>query len=261
VALTGTGTLRAMTDSPAEPQVFERINTTRTFETAIDHIVEGIERSRLRSGDRLPQERALASELGISIPTLRQGLRVLERAGLLDIRRGRDGGIFLAADLIPDELIRQSVAVEEDKVAEILLARRVVESGVTNLAARNASLADFVEVERTIDLFEAHAGNRPMVMRADAAFHRAVIRAAHNAPLERLMRQISRDIAPIRDTYRGGAEVDAGTVDVHRRQLAAMRSGDERALGPILDEHFRMLEEAFAESVGRPYDELFRARR
>jgi GntR family transcriptional repressor for pyruvate dehydrogenase complex len=250
-----------MPDSPpALPQIFERIDTTRTFETAIDNIVEGIERARLRSGDRLPQEGALAGELGISVPTLRQGLRVLERAGLLDIRRGREGGIFLAADLIPDELIRQSVAVEEDKVVETLLARRVVESGVTFLAARNASDADLAEAERAIDLLEAHAGNRPMVMRADAAFHRAVGRAAHNEPLERVMRQISRDIAPIRDTYRGGADVDAVTVDVHRRQLAAMRAGDEQRLGAVLDEHFRMLEQAFAESVGRPYEELFRAR-
>jgi GntR family transcriptional repressor for pyruvate dehydrogenase complex len=250
-----------MPETPAaQSQRFERINSTRTFETAIDHIVEGIERARLRSGDRLPQESSLAGELGISVPTLRQALRVLERAGLLAIRRGRDGGIFLAVDLIPDELIRQSVAVEEDKVADILLARRVVESGVTFLAARNASEADLGEIERTVDLLQAHVGNRPLVMRADAAFHRAVARAAHNPPLERTMRHIGRDLAPIRDTYRGGEEVDAETVDVHRRQLAAMRAGDDAQLGTVLDEHFQMLEEAFAESVGRPYDELFGVR-
>ena len=64
----------------------EPVRTSRTFEAAIENLLEGIERSRLRLDDRLPTEEQLAGQLGISKPTLRQALRVLERSGLLRVR-------------------------------------------------------------------------------------------------------------------------------------------------------------------------------
>ncbi len=244
-----------------EPAVgfVEPVLTERTFEQAIEHIVEGIERSRLRVGDRLPNESELADQLRISKPTLRQALRVLERSGLIDVRRGAGGGVFLAAELIPMDLINSYVASEEHQVVEILTGRRVLEGGVTRLAAVAATEEDLEEIGRTIDLLERHRGNRPLVMRADAAFHRAVSRACHNRQLQSAMRSLGHDLAPVRDAYRGGSEDDDLTLDVHRRQLNAMRLRDMPQLDAVLDEHFRMLEDAFAEAVGSDWEGLFGA--
>jgi DNA-binding GntR family transcriptional regulator len=58
---------------------------------------------------------------------------------------------------------------------------------------------------------------------------------------------VAKSLAPIRDAYQGGAERDRQTLDIHERQLDALRRRDHAALDPILDEHFRMLEDA----VGR----------
>ena len=243
---------------PLPPGTFtEPVLTARTFEQAIEHVVEGIERSRLRVGDRLPNESELAEQLGISKPTLRQALRVLERAGLISVRRGAGGGIFVAAELIPFDLINSYVASEEHDVVETLLARRVLEGGVTQLAALAATEEDLGEIQRTIDLLARHGGNRPLVMRADAAFHRAVSRACHNRALQATMRMMGHELAPVRDAYRGGPEQDERTLDLHRRQLHAMRVQDRRRLDAVLDEHFRQLEEAFAEAVGSSWDALF----
>ena len=55
----------------------EPVRTSRTFEAAIENLLEGIERAHLRTDDRLPTEEQLAAQLGISKPTLRQALRVL----------------------------------------------------------------------------------------------------------------------------------------------------------------------------------------
>lgn len=235
----------------------EPVLTERTFEQAIEHIVEGIERARLRVGDRLPNESELAEQLAISKPTLRQALRVLERAGLISVRRGAGGGIFLAAELIPMDLINSYVASEEHQVVEVLTGRRVLEGGVTRLASVAATEEDLDEIQRTIDLLERHRGNRPLVMRADAAFHRAVSRACHNRQLQAAMRSLGHEMAAIRDAYRGGPEEDEATLDVHRRQLHAMRLGDIAQLDAVLDEHFRMLEEAFARAVGGDWERLF----
>lgn len=235
----------------------EPVLTERTFEQAIEHIVEGIERSRLRVGDRLPNESELAEQLEISKPTLRQALRVLERAGLVSVRRGGGGGVFLAADLIPIDLINAYVASEEHQVVEVLTGRRVLEGGVTRLAAVAATEEDLDEIQRTIDLLERHRGKRPLVMRADAAFHRAVSRACHNRQLQAAMRSMGREMAPIRDAYRGGPDEDDLTLDLHRRQLHAMRLRDMAQLDVVLDEHFRMLEDAFAAAVASDWDQLF----
>ena len=59
---------------PAPSFEVEPVRATRTFEAAIEHLTEAIERAGLRTGDRLPNEGALAEQLGISKPTLRQNV-------------------------------------------------------------------------------------------------------------------------------------------------------------------------------------------
>jgi GntR family transcriptional repressor for pyruvate dehydrogenase complex len=237
--------------------LFPPVRSTRTFEAAIASILEGIERGRLRRGDRLPPERQLAAELGISVPTLRQALVVLARAGVLDVRPGKSGGIFLVSDLIPTEAISYAVALEEDAAIDALRARRVLEPAIALHATQVATDEDYVELERTIDLLREHVGDRPLVMRADAMFHRALVRACHNHTMQEAMQVVARGLAPIRDAYLGGVETDRRTLDVHARQFDAMRARDDQALRTILDEHLQLLERPFAKAIGRRWGDLF----
>jgi GntR family transcriptional repressor for pyruvate dehydrogenase complex len=241
-------------DFPVEP-----VRATRTFEAAIEHITEAVERSGLRAGGRLPNEHELARLLGISRPTLRQAVRVLELSGVVEVRRGKNGGVFLLSELIPTVAISSAVALEESAAVEALRARRVLETAVTREAALRADADDYAQLERAIELLARHLGERPLVMRADALYHRALVRACHNRPLEAAMRGIAKALAPIRDAYSGGLPRDRETLDVHRRQLGAMRARDLQALDGILDEHFRMLEDSFADAIGRSWKELFGA--
>jgi GntR family transcriptional repressor for pyruvate dehydrogenase complex len=235
----------------------EPIQTSRTFESAIENILEGIERARLRTDDRLPTEEDLSTQLGISKPTLRQALRVLERSGLLRVRPGKGGGIFMDSDVVPVDAITQNVEVEAEDAIDVLRGRRVLESAITTLSARVATDEDFAGIERTIDLLRRNLGDRPRVIGANAMFHRAVIRACRNRTLQSAMRNVESELAPIRDTYAGGLERDEETVDIHQRQLDAMRARDLPALALVLDEHFRMLEEGFADALHRRWAALF----
>ena len=241
----------------------EPVRATRTFEAAIEHLTEAIERAGLRTGDRLPNEGALAEQLGISKPTLRQALRVLELSGLVEVRRGKSGGIFVVTDLVPSVAIFTALKLEEEAAVDVLRARRVLERAVVHEAMRTATPADLVELERTVELLERHLGERPSVMRADAMFHRALVRACRNETIQAAMRGVARGLSPIRDAYSGGVAYDRRTLDVHRRQIDAMRRHDENALEQVLDDHFRMLETQFAKGIGRRWSDLFgpRARR
>ena len=241
----------------------EPVRTTRTFESAIEHLTEAIEQAGLRTGDKLPNESVLAERLGISKPTLRQALRVLELSGLVEVRRGKSGGIFVVTDLVPSVAIFTAVKLEEAAAIDVLRARRVLERAVAQEAMRVATAPDLVELERTVELLERHLGERPSVMRADAMFHRALVRSCQNETIQAAMRGVGRGLAPIRDAYSGGVPYDRQTLDVHRRQIAAMRGRDEDALDEVLDDHFRMLEAQFEKAIGRRWVDLFgsRARR
>jgi GntR family transcriptional repressor for pyruvate dehydrogenase complex len=245
--------------APGVSASFRPVESTRTFEAAIARILEGIERGRLRRGDRLPPEQELAAELGISVPTLRQALIVLGRAGVLDVRPGKKGGIFLVSDLIPTEAISHAVALEEDAAADALRARRVIEPAVVLHAARVATDEDYLELERTVELLRAHVGDRPLVMQADAMFHRALVAACHNETLQESMRVVARRLAPIRDAYGGGVDNDRKTLEVHEQQINAMRARDEKRLLSVLDRHLRLLENPFAAAIGRSWKALFAA--
>ena len=122
---------------------------------------------------------------------------------------------------------------------------------------RTASPVELLELERTADLLERHLGERSSVMRADAMFHRALVRSCRNETIQAAMRGVGRGLAPIRDAYRGGVAYDRRTLDVHRRQIAAMPPVETRARGQVLDEHFKMLETQFAKGIGRRWSDLF----
>ena len=94
-------------------------------------------------------------------------------------------------------------------------------------------------------------------MRADSMFHRAVVRACHNDTLREAMRVVALNLAPVRDAYQGGAVMDAHTLEIHVRQVDAMRRGDLVELAAVLDDHFRLLEDGFAQAMGGDWSELF----
>jgi GntR family transcriptional repressor for pyruvate dehydrogenase complex len=235
----------------------EPVRTSRTFEAAIENLLEGIEGARLHLDDRLPTEEQLAGQLGISKPTLRQALRVLERSGLLRVRAGKGGGIFIASEVVPVDAISHNVAIEAEDAVDVLRGRRVLEGAVTVMAAHAATEEDYAGIERINELLRRNLGDRPRVMGANAMFHRAVIRACRSKTLQGAMRNLESELAAIRDTYQGGHENDQETLDIHLRQVDAMRRRDMKALAAVLDEHFRMLEENYAGALHRRWKDLF----
>src|SRR3954468_17304275 len=123
--------------------MFEPVRTRRTFEEAADQIAEKVRNGELRTGDKLPGERARAAQMEISRPTLREAIAVLVEAGLLTVRRGPGGGMFVATDVVPVELVRQRSSMRPGGVASVLEAPRLLEPRVAQLAAVRATEEDF----------------------------------------------------------------------------------------------------------------------
>ena len=77
---------------PDSETAFRRVQVARAFEDIARQIREELLQGRLRPGDRLPAERELAVQFGVSRNTLREALRSLEIAGLITLRKGAAGG-------------------------------------------------------------------------------------------------------------------------------------------------------------------------
>src|SRR5262249_33679348 len=131
---------------------------------------------------------------------------------------------------------------------------------ITHVAAEAAMTADYVDLARSVQLLRRSLGDRAMVLRADAMFHRMVARACRNRTLQQAMNTLLNQLAPIVDLYKPGDELDRQILDTHSRQMSAMRRTDGYELDRILDEHFHILEEAFARSQSSSWQDTFGSR-
>jgi|SRR6185437_6581945 len=108
--------------------IFKPVGTRRTFEEAVEQITDSI-----FVGDRLPAERTLAALMQISRPTLREAIRVLTDAGVLEVKRS--GGTSVASDYVPRDVIRGRSELRVSEVTAVLETRRLLEPRVAQLAA------------------------------------------------------------------------------------------------------------------------------
>jgi GntR family transcriptional regulator, transcriptional repressor for pyruvate dehydrogenase complex len=229
---------------------FDAVRTRHTFEEAAGQIAEKVRSGELRLGDKLPSERDLAVQMEISRPTLREAVRVLVDAGVLEVRRGPGGGMFVASDVVPVELVRQRSSDRLDEVAPVLEARRMLEPGVAQLAAQRATAADLDALERSIEAMRAivergyGVEDEERFLQLDMQFHLALARASGNPTVETLMRTLLRQLEIARDMAMHLPMVPEWTIAIHERTLAAVAAGDRDAVGEVMDEHLMQLERA-----------------
>src|SRR5882724_11993966 len=212
--------------------MFTPVRTRRTFEEAAEQIAEKVRAGELRVGDKLPGERTLAAQMEISRPTLREAIAVLAEAGLLTVRRGPGGGMFVASDVVPVELVRARSSMRLGEVASVLEARRLLEPRVAQLAAVRAGEEDFAALEHSIEEMRTIVragygpGDEDRFLQLDVQFHLALARATGNPTVERLMRMLFRELEIARDMAMHEPLVPEWTIAIHSETLAAIAGDD-----------------------------------
>ena len=236
---------------------FEPVATLRTFEEAVVQIAEKVKHGELHQGDRLPAERDLAAQMRISRPTVREAIRTLTEAGVLEVRRGQSGGAFVRTELVPRDLLRTRFEIRVGEVAGVLEARRLLEPRVAQLAAVHGSEDDFAAMQATIDRQRglARSGDflrhEDLFLQLDLKFHLTIARATGNSTVVSLMRSLFRRLEIARDMAVHGETVPDWTIEVHERTLAAIRVADFVAVDDVMDEHLAQLEQVWERETGR----------
>ncbi|HAU5563911.1 TPA: transcriptional regulator LldR [Serratia fonticola] len=169
-------------------------NTPRLAETLRARLLAWIEKHQLESGMRLPAERQLAAEFGVSRSSLREAIQQLISSGVLISKRG--GGTWLCEPQEPwseqriVEPIRQLLADDPDYRWDILEARHAIEASTAWHAALRATEADKEKLRLAFDaLLKMHDCDDPdIAAQADLRFHLAIAEASHNVVLLQTMR-------------------------------------------------------------------------
>jgi DNA-binding FadR family transcriptional regulator len=191
VAIPLRGETREDTRAPGAFE-FRRIRTPRAFEEISDQIRKELSDRRLRAGDRLPAERALAQQFGVSRNTLREALRSLENAGLLRLQKGATGGAFVresTGDAIVTGLrdMFHLGAIAPEHLTE---ARVLIESIVVRVACERATPDDIAALKGNIAAAEREARDKTDFYQQAAThldFHRILARATKNPLMEIVM--------------------------------------------------------------------------
>ena len=231
--------------------MFQPVKTRRSFEGAVHQIAYAIRSGELTIGDRLPSERALAAVFQISRPTLREAVRLLTRAGLLEIKPGASGGIFVKSEVVPLDLVEQGIDMVTSAVSSVLEARRLFEPRVAQMAGLFASEDDFVSMQDILDAQRAAVRNRELFNQLDERFHIAMARASGNPTLVTVMRGLLGRLAIAFDMdNRWPLDPERGLA-LHERTLLALRTRDAAMIESAMDEHLSLLERYWEVEAGR----------
>jgi DNA-binding FadR family transcriptional regulator len=198
---------------------------------------------------------ALQSELDVSLTALRESLKVLAAKGMVDARQKR--GTFVRArsdwNLLDADVLRWQFAegsgsgsgVDSGLLRNLSEVRGIIEPAAVRLAAQRRTDADLAELEAALTAMGERDGTAAHAVKADLAFHRALLAASHNELLERMEMVIESGLAH-RDQIVHSSPHGEDPVPSHRAVLDAVRAGDqdaaEHAMRRLLDQAVRDLD-------------------
>ena len=221
-------------EAPARASVFEPVAPLSTYEETVARLGTAIRLGVLAPGTRLPPERDLAEQLGISRSTLRQALATLTETGHLTAMRGRAGGTFVAS--APPIASQNHVALERWR--ELLDWRIVLEIGAIHLAAERASDADLERFSQFVDALDADAHiSWADYRRADVSFHLAIAECTGLPRLVSAMTEVHGEISDLLQHAlhpRGAVE---HAKSQHRRILKCLQAREPAGAIDAMREH------------------------
>ena len=156
----------------------QSIEPQRLYRQIAEQLRALIAQGEFDTGARLPAERDLAREFGVSRPSVREALIALEVEGWVEVRTG--SGVY-----VQDRSHRKAapVAVNEWGPLELIRARRVVEGETAELAALHGRRKHVDAMTQAIASMRELADQNVMPLEGDRAFHLAIVEACDNAVL------------------------------------------------------------------------------
>jgi DNA-binding FadR family transcriptional regulator len=162
----------------------QAVENRRLYRQIADQIAGLIQKGEYGAGERLPPERDLARQLGVSRPSVREALIALEVEGYVDVRVG--SGVYVVG---PDRAVAPQLPADSGPF-ELIRARWIIESECAALAARHATRAQVRAMEEALDEMTAQRDRGTLPLVADRQFHLRIAEASGNSALALVVRTL-----------------------------------------------------------------------
>lgn len=171
--------------------MFKPVKTKKVYEEVIEQIKQLIVDGKLQPGDKLLSERELSEKLSVSRASIREAFSALESMGIITIRPGE--GSFVRQ--VSYEGMLQPLSfllhVDIDDVVKLLEVRKILELEIAALAAERATKEDIEEIRKALNRMVDEINCGEIGDAADEEFHFAILQAAHNPILIKVMSAVS----------------------------------------------------------------------
>lgn len=210
---------------------------TRLYEEIVSQLLERIRQGILKPGDRLPSERQLAEELGVSRTAVREALRSLTMMGCVESHVG--DGTFIKAPRLSDLVDPFSVLMTQDHKLneEMIEARLILETEIAALAARRRSPDQLAALWQTLGAMEADLATGGLGLEADESFHTLLAQAAGNEALRTILSMCAGLLSRTRPLTQALKGVPQWTLKDHGAIYQAVQDQDEGKARRAMRQH------------------------
>jgi GntR family transcriptional repressor for pyruvate dehydrogenase complex len=212
------------------------ITSSTVVNAVVDKLRQALARGQWRSGEMLPGQRELAEQLGISRPSLREAVTVLETLGLVRSMPGK-GVLVLDADSAEPVLVPAAVA--EASLEDVLQLRYTLEPFIVGLVAQSISSQEtgqlrltLMDMREALDADDAEAG-----VRAYIAFHEALFALTSNPIFQSVVQQTSNALKQSAQVLRKSPEHLAARLEENEAVVRAIRNKDSAQASAQMRRH------------------------
>ena len=226
----------------------QSIEPRRLYRKIADQLRTLIRDGEYGVGSRLPAERDLALQLGVSRPSVREALIALEVEGLVEVRPG--SGVHVVARDTPASARR--VGPGAFGLFEIFRARELVEGEIAALVARHADAELLGELSSALAQMESEIASGVMPIAGDRRFHLSIAEASDNGPLLRTVAELyDMRNSPLFEQFGQHFESTDSwrtAVTEHRAIVQALAAHDPQAARVAMHQHLQRSHDSYAEA-------------
>jgi GntR family transcriptional repressor for pyruvate dehydrogenase complex len=229
----------------ATSQPFRPIRGSRAFEEVVDQLTHAIHTGTYGVGAHLPTIKELAQAMKVSNPTVLEAVRLLERAGVVGVKRGATGGIVVLSSVIPTTVFKLSSIRVAQSIFPLVDARRPIELELAALAVTRGSDEDIQDVRKAVEMQENAEPDSDEWVFANYKFHYAIGHAAHSDVLAYFQSELTKEMAMFFEEQRslGDSQEPASTLEEHRMILRGLEARNPEMVRVAVMQHLRHYEE------------------
>ncbi|RLC14328.1 MAG: hypothetical protein DRI57_14655 [Deltaproteobacteria bacterium] len=217
--------------------MFKTAKFSRISENIVQQIRQAILKGELRPGDRLPSEKNLAENFGVSKASLREAFRALEALGLLEVRQGVSGGAFIQK--VNLETTRDSITnyifFQNPSIREFTELRSIFEPRIAEMAARRITDEDLIELEANLAQTKKELDAGRFSYELDISFHGKIASVARNSLICLIVDSMQNALVNIKQLIEPDLNFSKQVYLAHKRVFNSLRKRDpEKAAAEML---------------------------